>query len=191
MPLPPIPPDPKPTEGEINAILRQLPKEEWKLEWSLLPSDMEKARQRRRAMDEWERRRRAAEPDAFAVRFSTDPEAFGSQNAYSKYREGETWKVQRQRVLEAAGGKCQACDCKATEVHHRDYRPRVIAGEDDTPLVALCRECHDYIHAKLPFTVPGKPWITDAQKTPSWHDTESRLARLVARIERACTSRTR
>ncbi len=31
---------------------------------------------------------------------------------------------------------------KATEVHHRCYRPRVLSGEDTSLLIALCGACH-------------------------------------------------
>ena len=77
-----------------------------------------------------------------------DDEGNYNEGWYKKiYLFSDLWLEQfRPRVLAAANDKCVACGAKATEVHHRDYRPRVMAGEDLSPLVALCENCHDYIH---------------------------------------------
>jgi hypothetical protein len=48
-------------------------------------------------------------------------------------------------VLAAAGHRCRACPETAQEVHHRDYRPRVLEGNDHDALVALCISCHDRV----------------------------------------------
>jgi hypothetical protein len=108
--------------------------------------------------------------NSFLVPFSTDPQAFGSPEAYEAYRNTPIWRDQRERVLNRAGGKCVGCSCKASEVHHRDYRPRVLSGEDDSPLVALCWRCHRHIHKRGPNGID-----------PSWQEEEARLASLVAR----------
>jgi len=41
-----------------------------------------------------------------------------------------------------ADNKCACCPNKATQVHHRCYRPRVLSGEDTSLLIALCATCH-------------------------------------------------
>lgn len=167
MSLPPIPSDPVPTEAELQPFLAKV---KWQPDVDA-PASVKRGDIRRAlARMEWERERQAEDPNAFLVPFSTYPQAFGSKAAYDAYRDGEIWKAQRKRVLEASGGKCVGCGSKATEVHHRDYRPRVLAGEDDAPLVALCRRCHQHVHED------------DARGLePSWQESEARLAELVAR----------
>lgn len=54
------------------------------------------------------------------------------------------------------------------QVHHRDYRPRVLRGEDDTPLVALCRHCHDQVDK-----------LSKEKSRQDWNDKEDILAEMV------------
>jgi hypothetical protein len=85
---------------------------------------------------------------------------------YDEYRRtSPVWAAQKARVLEKAQHRCACCGRRTRTVHHRDYRPRVMRGEDDAPLVALCRPHHDEIHAMA--------W-------KSWNAGERRLYRLVA-----------
>jgi hypothetical protein len=168
MPLPALPPDPVPSEAELQAIIerRRIP---------VRPDATGRADiTLALARITWKMERQAEDPNAFLVPFSTDPQAFGSKAAYDAYRKEPEWKAQRQRVFDRAGGMCVGCGAKATQVHHRDYRPRVIAGEDDVPLVALCRSCHQHLHER------------DAQGIePSWQESEARLSALVALHETA------
>jgi hypothetical protein len=61
---------------------------------------------------------------------------------YDDYLASDQWASIREEIKQAAGGKCRACPKPARDVHHRDYRPRVLAGRDHNALVALCRSCH-------------------------------------------------
>ncbi|PVE25789.1 hypothetical protein DC522_03175 [Microvirga sp. KLBC 81] len=83
---------------------------------------------------------------------------------YDAYRRTPVWKDASGKVLKKAGYKCACCPSRATEVHHRDYRPRVLAGEDLSPLVPICRRCHDLI---------------ESERAKSWQRGEMKLTELV------------
>jgi hypothetical protein len=76
------------------------------------------------------------------------------------------WRAQKARVLKKAQHRCACCGRRTHTVHHRDYRPRVMRGEDDGPLVAHCSPHHDQIHA--------------IARKESWNAGERRLYQLVA-----------
>lgn len=61
---------------------------------------------------------------------------------YNTYLELDAWGRIRIAIIDAAGGKCACCRNKATEVHHRCYRPRIMSGAHTSLLVALCKFCH-------------------------------------------------
>lgn len=70
---------------------------------------------------------------------------------YADYLASPLWATIRGRVL-AASRFC--CGCKATtptQVHHKKYSAAVLAGQDDTQLVALYRQCHE----RIEFNVHG------------------------------------
>jgi len=90
----------------------------------------------------WRAEVKAQDPNAFIVPFVTSVPNFD----YNAYLSSPTWEAIRQTKLKAAGYQCETgCGRRAREVHHRDYRPRVLSGEDLTPLVALCTECHQVV----------------------------------------------
>ncbi len=89
---------------------------------------------------------------------------------YAAYLDTPLWKTIRAAVLVTAKHRCSCCSKRAGTVHHRDYRPRVMAGRDLTPLVAVCGSCHQKIH----FAGPGKTNWRD-----SWNDCERALASMV------------
>ncbi|HEX4302720.1 MAG TPA: HNH endonuclease signature motif containing protein [Rhizomicrobium sp.] len=103
------------------------------------------------------------EPNAFLVPFVPD------EKAYNRYRKSAEWQKIRARVISTARGRCRCCGKAANEVHHRDYRPRVLAGADDSALVAVCTDCHRKIH-----------FAEDGQRRPFWQENERVLAALVA-----------
>jgi hypothetical protein len=72
-------------------------------------------------------------------------------------------------VLAAANYECACCTSRVTEVHHRDYRPNVLSGNNIIPLVAVCRPCHTKIER------------TKAKE--SWNEAEIVLASMVAAKE--------
>jgi hypothetical protein len=151
MPLFPIPADPKPTRAELAAEIRR---------WRGRISDkilMEWAR------FQWDCDQRKERPDDFTWPFSTWLLASDPTFNYDEYLKSDIWQQQRERVLTAAHHICAGCLGRATQIHHRDYRPRVLRGEDDSPLVAMCRRCHDAIHTGA----------------PSWQEIERRLAEIV------------
>ncbi len=83
---------------------------------------------------------------------------------YNAYLKTPLWKGIKGKVLAKAGRKCACCSRRATEVHHRDYRPRVLTGEDLSPLVPVCRPCHNLI---------------ETERNKGWHIGEAKLAQLV------------
>jgi hypothetical protein len=65
---------------------------------------------------------------------------------HADYLETPLWKKQiRPHIMERDNGKCQRCGERATEVHHLSYEGRVMLGENDSELVALCRGCHEMV----------------------------------------------
>jgi len=154
MPLPPIPNDPEPTEAEIEA----------EIDWI----DRAGGRAgivRQLARLSWIVGKKRENPDAFLVPFATELQD------YPRYLRSARWRRIHDEVLADADHRCRACGGRATQVHHRDYRPRVLSGEDRTPLVAICGSCHDAIHARL----------NGAE--PSWQEQERRLHMMVCRHE--------
>lgn len=120
---------------------------------------------------EWKQSILAQNPNAFIVHFFP-----GDRADRKKHDSSPTWKKIRREVFKAVGRACQACGGKATQVHHRDYRPRVLSGEDLLPLVALCRPCHiNKVHG-------GKE---DSASFHSWNESERILANLIATREGA------
>jgi hypothetical protein len=71
---------------------------------------------------------------------------------YHRYLASAEWKSRRERVMERAGGLCEACRVQpATEVHHLTYAH--IGNEALFELVAICRPCHQDLSpakARLP-----------------------------------------
>jgi hypothetical protein len=154
--LPQLPPDPEPTDADLEPYLE----ERFPLE-----------HRRRFAEFSWRHEKLKEDPNLFAVPFSSwvtgDFEGFPD---YVSYRESPLWRRIKRKVLKASNYECAGCSNRATEVHHRDYRPRVLAGECLTLLVPICRECHKKIHAKK-------------RSDEDWHECERILHELVARKE--------
>ena len=163
MPLTPLQPDPEPTEHDIEEELEML-----RAGFVIEPPQV----RRRLAALSWRVRVSTKDPNAFCVHFVPDIDA------YNEYLKSLLWKEIRQRVLTAANFECAGCFNRATEVHHRDYRPRVLAGEDITPLVALCTECHRAVDR-------------DGSKArDTWNEREAILAALVLKKDAALSRRT-
>jgi hypothetical protein len=149
MPLASIPPDPVPTKRQYRKFLRSEFPEPLRSQWAAF---------------EWHLRLQERQPDRFVVAFADQVPN------YHEYLDGPLWKKSiRPRVLAEARYECACCEAKATQVHHRDYRPRVLSGDDLSPLVALCKRCHDLIDK-----VKGKQ---------SWNEAERLLAAMVAAKE--------
>jgi hypothetical protein len=148
----PIDRGPDPTDAELAHFVRKSGKN--------LPSDIE----HELARCSWRIHKRKLDPDAFVVPFVED------DKAYNKYRKSIAWQKIRERVIGTARGLCRCCGRRAQEVHHRDYRPRVLAGNDDGALIAICSDCHRKIH-----------FDDSGTRRVSWDDNERVLAELVAR----------
>jgi len=84
--------------------------------------------------------------------YKNNPNEFWHTEPPDGYKEGylagNLWKSIKQKVLKAANHKCIACPSKANTVHHRDYRPSTMSGEDLQYLVAICNACHTRIHSR-------------------------------------------
>ena len=117
---------------------------------------------------------RRNDPNAFIVPFVTDPAARAAlrdlgYESYDSYLRSPKWHSIRERTMATTWYKCECCGRWAEEVHHRDYRPRVLAGEDLGPLVALCRPCHRYVE-----------YDDKGRKREVYQDKERVLAELIA-----------
>jgi hypothetical protein len=122
--LPPIPPEPKPTKEEIDAELQ---------ERTFVNFAPEKIR------------REMAEFFCYADRKHQSPDLFWhpfAPSGYAAYLKSDIWRRISKKIKAEAGNKCACCPNRATQVHHRCYRPRVMTGEDTSLLIALCAECH-------------------------------------------------
>lgn len=150
----PIPPDPEPTDVELEAEKSRL-----RL-CSFVPYQI--ARDIARFF--WQARKRQEEADSFHAAFSS----WVPDLDYAAYLESSMWRSIRERVLENSGHECAACFDRATQVHHRDYRPRVLTGRDDNPLVALCADCHRSVH-----------YYDNGKRRVHWQDEEHALMEMV------------
>ncbi|MBV9327469.1 MAG: HNH endonuclease [Chloroflexi bacterium] len=68
--------------------------------------------------------------------------------AYTAYLGSERWRLLRADVIRRAGYRCSACGRGGRlDVHHaRGYRN--LGNERPEELQALCRTCHEAIHAR-------------------------------------------
>lgn len=122
--LPPIPPEPKPTKKQIAVELRR------QNFAKSVPGKMQ---------------RHMAEFFCYAEQKLKFPDMFWhpfAPSGYEAYLISDTWRRISRKMKADAGHKCACCQNKATQVHHRCYRPRVLSGEDTSPLIALCATCH-------------------------------------------------
>lgn len=75
---------------------------------------------------------------------------------YFLYLKSPEWAQKREAAIERAGSRCQVCNSPdRLNVHHRTYE-RIgceIAGD----LTALCEECHQLFHDKLPSRTVHEP----------------------------------
>ena len=116
---------------------------------------------------QWQIELRKRDPDAFLVPFSTEAFPALGFRTYAEYLASPLWRRIKTQELRRAGGKCAACGNITRTIHHRDYRPRVLAGNDSAALVALCQPCHDHVHY-----APGK-------KERSWNEGERVLRKMI------------
>jgi 5-methylcytosine-specific restriction endonuclease McrA len=146
MSLPTIPADPEPTKKQCRRYLRDDLREPLRSLWAAF---------------EWRHERRKTHPNEFLIPFAPNKECYEKN-----YLSSSLWHSIRERVLLEANYECACCTSKASEVHHRDYRPRVLDGNDISPLVAVCRKCHRQ--------------IDKAKGRESWNESERLLAAMVA-----------
>lgn len=167
MPLSSLSSDPEPTNDEVIALIRHRPVRAM-IGFSAAETrlaDFPPKTAPRLARFVWRADRRGTDPDAFRIHFSTGIMAFpDGERDYDEYLGTSLWHRISERVRTAARGKCACCPGPATQVHHRDYRPRVLRGADDTPLVPLCAGCHGAVHM-----------------CESWDEEEVTLAEMVRR----------
>ena len=64
---------------------------------------------------------------------------------YRLYLRSPKWRAKRKAVMTRDNGQCQFCGAKAIDVHHLTYVR--IFNESIYDLVAICRSCHDLLHA--------------------------------------------
>jgi hypothetical protein len=141
-----LPPDPEPTSEELQPYLSDL-------------HTVDEGIRRELATLRWRLEKSREDPDLFAIPFVIDVDQ------YAVYLRSKLWRCVRQRVLLNANYQCAGCSASATQVHHRDYRPRVLRGDDVSPLIALCARCHEIVE--------------EARKRESWQAGERVLSALV------------
>lgn len=91
-----------------------------------------------------ESRRRAAKSAEYVKAYLELKPALKTE--YRAYLASPQWAQRRREVLGRAGGLCEICAQPATQVHHLHYRN--IGNEQRGDLMAVCRECHELIHAR-------------------------------------------
>lgn len=64
--------------------------------------------------------------------------------SYVLYLASTHWQAIRFAVLNAKR-ECAGCTNPATQVHHEVYTIENLSGESTNGLIALCRDCHEYI----------------------------------------------
>lgn len=133
---PMLPEDPEPTENQLKEYISRC----------VLVRPDQKARLRI-AKFLWRMDELRNNPDVFLVAFKEGIRSFSDHSKdYDDYLQGDLWKSIRSSILDRSSGRCECCGGTANQVHHKDYRPRVIRGDDFRPLVAVCKRCHEYIH---------------------------------------------
>jgi hypothetical protein len=67
------------------------------------------------------------------------------QNILAAYLESDLWKANRLIAVTRSKGKCErGCGAVMDEVHHLTYKHLFAEFPED--LLAVCHECHDYLH---------------------------------------------
>lgn len=67
-------------------------------------------------------------------------------DGYSEYLASTQWAKRRRAIFARANGKCEGCgEGGAEEVHHLTYEH--VGAEFLFELVAVCRKCHERLHA--------------------------------------------
>lgn len=51
----------------------------------------------------------------------------------------------RKEYFEKVQGRCEACGGQATDIHHKSKRGKNLSNKDT--FMAICRLCHDKVHA--------------------------------------------
>jgi hypothetical protein len=159
MPLSLLPPDPEPTPAELERFEAEELKRA-----GPNPNKTDRDLASGLAFMRWRNALLDRDRNTFLV-----PSAL-EVDGYPAYLNSPLWRKIQRETLKAADHKCAGCSAKATQVHHRDYRPRVLSGEDRAPLVPLCAACH-----------------TNVDKEPSgkarddWPEKERILAEMVAK----------
>lgn len=62
--------------------------------------------------------------------------------SYSAYLASPLWKKIRAVARQRGGMWCALCQERGTQIHHRHYGRRVLAGKKTSGLVLLCSRCH-------------------------------------------------
>jgi len=63
---------------------------------------------------------------------------------YANYLQSYEWKRKQKYIMEKYGYRCALCFKPAVNVHHLTY-DRVYL-EDERDLIAVCKDCHDFLH---------------------------------------------
>lgn len=64
---------------------------------------------------------------------------------YRAYLASPLWAEHRLKVLRRDRFKCQGCADPASEVHHFRYTRKTLAGKATYWMIAICRDCHQFI----------------------------------------------
>ena len=72
-----------------------------------------------------------------------------NKEQYGEYLLTEGWQRKREPVLQRCNGICERCHSeRARDVHHTPKAYNDIPNEKPADLLALCRECHEFVHGR-------------------------------------------
>lgn len=75
------------------------------------------------------------------------------RGAYRDYLNSDKWQRVRRKVMKRAGGTCEYCGGKASQVHHERYPKNFLtfdfSRENYSYLRAVCPTCHDEKHGLI------------------------------------------
>ena len=82
---------------------------------------------------------------------------------YTWYLGTAAWKAQAQAARQRAGNRCAHCQARVRlDVHHLTYER--LGRERPADLIALCRRCHDRVHASQQVRPPRQ--VATAPRKP-------------------------
>lgn len=80
---------------------------------------------------------------------------------YRAYLASREWGLLKRQVRERSGGKCERCGAPQEVTHHVTYERLGHERLDD--LLAVCKQCHDYLSGITDLDPVGERQLSDAE----------------------------